>query len=126
MFLAEVGGVIFFLIIVGIFVAVIVASIGHKKKVQEAWVSIASKYRIAYAHADAIDVALFLEPCREDVSVRLLKDHDNPRLSETHLHLHCDTLRLVENTEEQIIPPRMPASRSTSGSGTSLSSWNIP
>ncbi|MCF6227403.1 MAG: hypothetical protein L3J82_01890 [Planctomycetes bacterium] len=48
MFLADSFGIIVFLIIAGIVVAIIIASIGHKKKVQEAWTAIAAKYRLKY------------------------------------------------------------------------------
>lgn len=48
MFLADIAGVAFFFIFIGIVVAVVIASIGHKKKVQEAWASIAAKYRMKY------------------------------------------------------------------------------
>jgi hypothetical protein len=42
-----------------------------------------------------IDLAVFLEPEGRHVSIRLLKDHDNPEPVDTHLHLHTDTMRLV-------------------------------
>ncbi len=47
------------------------------------------------AYADMIDVAIYLEPKKNHVEVRLLKDHDSESPSETHLHLHGETLRLV-------------------------------
>lgn len=53
------------------------------------------------AYTDIIDVALFLEPHGDDVAVRLLKDHDNPATSDTHLHLHPDTLRLFADMEQR-------------------------
>jgi hypothetical protein len=48
------------------------------------------------AYEELIDVAIFLEPHGNDVVVRLLKDHGDVEPSETRLHLHPDTLRLVE------------------------------
>lgn len=48
MFLAEELGVALFLIVAGVIVAVIIASIGHKKKVKEAWTAVATKYRFQY------------------------------------------------------------------------------
>ena len=40
-------------------------------------------------------MAVFLEPEGTHVTVRLLKDHDNPKLEDTHLQLHTDTMRLA-------------------------------
>lgn len=51
-------------------------------------------------YSDLIDVAIFLEPHGPHVQVRLLKDHDNPSVGETHLHLQCDTLRLCCDGED--------------------------
>lgn len=47
------------------------------------------------AYDDVIDLAVFLEPEGASVSVRLLKDHDNPQPAETPLHLDTDTMRLA-------------------------------
>jgi len=44
--------------------------------------------------AEEIDLAIFLEPEGSNVTIRLLKDHDNPQPSATHLVLHPDTMRL--------------------------------
>ena len=49
---------------------------------------------------ELIDLAIFLEPEGTDVSIRLLKDHDNPSPSDTHLVLHPDTMQLAK--EEQL------------------------
>lgn len=49
-------------------------------------------------------VVIFLEPVDHHLSVRLLKDHDNPEVSDTHLVLHPDTMRLVDERA-----PHMPA-----------------
>ena len=49
--------------------------------------------------AEEIDLAIFLEPEGSNVSIRLLKDHDNPQPSATHLVLHPDTMRL--STDDQ-------------------------
>jgi hypothetical protein len=59
------------------------------------------------AYAELIDVALFLEPHGDVVSLRLLKDHDATPLP-THLLLHPDTLRLVvdqDDAERKQLPP---------------------
>ncbi len=48
-------------------------------------------------YADLIDIALFLEPEGTHVSVRLLRDHEREQPAETHLQLHADTMRLVED-----------------------------
>ena len=50
--------------------------------------------------ADLIDLAIFLEPEGADVSVRLLKDHDNPNPSETHLVLHPDTMQIAHDEQD--------------------------
>lgn len=61
------------------------------------------------AFADVIDVAVYLEPQGQHVSVRLLKDHNNPEVSETHLLLEPDTLQL--STEEADIEAAKLSSR---------------
>lgn len=56
-----------------------------------------------------IDVAVFLEPKGQLVSVRLLKDHDNPVVDETYLELEPDTLQLVRGdqlVQAADLPPR--------------------
>lgn len=53
-------------------------------------------------YANLIDVAVFLEPHGETVSVRLLKDHDHPEPPDTHLHLHSDTMSLVTEDHEEL------------------------
>ncbi len=51
--------------------------------------------------ASLIDVAVFLEPhAGAHVSVRILKDHDNPNVPEIHLALDPDTMRLMVEEEE--------------------------
>lgn len=50
---------------------------------------------------ELIDVAVFLEPHGAHATVRILKDHENPDISDTHLELACDTLRLVSDDDEQ-------------------------
>ncbi|MBK8012098.1 MAG: AAA family ATPase [Deltaproteobacteria bacterium] len=52
-----------------------------------------------------IDVALFLEPHEDQVTVRLLKDHGKPVVDETRLFLNPDTLALIEASEEQPTAP---------------------
>ncbi len=59
--------------------------------------------------SDLIEVAVFLEPEGRDISVRLLKDHDNPQPEETHLTLHSDTMRLAsdDGSDRRVkLPPK--------------------
>jgi hypothetical protein len=49
------------------------------------------------AYSDLIDLAIFLDSEGTHATVRLLKDHDDPRPQETHLHLDADTMRLVSD-----------------------------
>lgn len=60
------------------------------------------------AFEQLIDVAIFLEPHEHHIQVRLLKDHDNPDVAETHLELEPDTLQLVTDQEaaQAELPPR--------------------
>ncbi|MEQ9503308.1 MAG: hypothetical protein RIT81_40990 [Deltaproteobacteria bacterium] len=62
-----------------------------------------------------IDVAVFLEPHEHHVRVRLLKDHDNPDVQQTHLELEPDTMQLV--TDAEASPTRLPARAYTLLSG---------
>lgn len=65
-----------------------------------------------------IDVAVFLEPHDNLVSVRILKDHDNRNIDETHLELEPDTLQLIpENASKLVGPADMPAKAYTLLSG---------
>jgi hypothetical protein len=60
------------------------------------------------AYEELIDLAVFLEPEGTHVTVRLLKDHDNPRPEDTHLKLHTDTMRLASDDAEHTaicLPP---------------------
>jgi hypothetical protein len=68
------------------------------------------------AFAELIDVAIFLEPHGDHVTVRLLKDHDEAVPPDTHLQLHCDTMRLVAEGESPSTP-RLPPSAYTLLSG---------
>jgi len=68
------------------------------------------------AYESLIQVAIFLEPKGEHVTVRLLKDHDDATPPDTHLQLHCDTMRLVAEGEETTTP-RFPAAAYTLLSG---------
>lgn len=63
-----------------------------------------------------IDVAVFLEPHEHLVSVRILKDHDNPDVDETHLELEPDTLQLITDDRE-VAPAAMPPKAYTLLSG---------
>lgn len=71
------------------------------------------------AFTDLVDVAAFLEPHHgAHVAVRILKDHDNSELEETHLELDPDTLRLVEEGElDNRTPVALPPSQYTLLSG---------
>ena len=65
---------------------------------------------------ELIDVAVYLEPHDHLVSVRLLKDHDNPKVEETHLELEPDTMQLVTDAAA-VAPAELPASAHTLLSG---------
>ncbi len=65
---------------------------------------------------DLIDLAVFLEPEGTHVSVRLLKDHDEDKPSETHLQLDTDTLRLVSDQSADVAN-KLPAKSCTLLSG---------
>ena len=54
-------------------------------------------------YQELIDVAVFLEPQGHLISVRLLKDHENPVVDETHLELEPDTLQLIR--DDQLVQP---------------------
>jgi KaiC/GvpD/RAD55 family RecA-like ATPase len=65
-----------------------------------------------------IDVGVFLEPHEgANVAVRILKDHDNAEVSETHLELDPDTMRLVEEDVDRRTPVALPPSQYTLLSG---------
>jgi hypothetical protein len=71
-------------------------------------------------YAQLIDVAIFLEPHASEVAVRLLKDHGNADPPDTHLHLHPDTLRLMDDglsTFQRMRPVKVPNSAYTLLSG---------
>jgi len=63
---------------------------------------------------DLIDVAFFLEPEGRHVSVRIVKDHDQKELPDTHLLINCDTLSLAADTEQTL---KLPADAYTLLSG---------
>jgi hypothetical protein len=44
----------------------------------------------------SISLVVFLQPVDKHLSVRLLKDHDSATVSDTHLILHPETMRLVD------------------------------
>jgi peptidoglycan/xylan/chitin deacetylase (PgdA/CDA1 family) len=72
------------------------------------------------AYEELIDVAIFLEPDVDDIAVRLLKDHGAAEPPETHLHLHPDTLRLMDDgeaTATRMRPVKLPNSSYTLLSG---------
>ena len=61
------------------------------------------------AYNDVIDVAIFLEPEGMHASVRLLKDHDNADLAETHLHLDTDTMRIASDDASSAVSKLKPS-----------------
>ena len=61
------------------------------------------------AYNDVIDVAIFLEPEGTHASVRLLKDHDNADLAETHLHLDTDTMRIASDDDVSAVSNLKPS-----------------
>ena len=61
------------------------------------------------AYNDLIDVAIFLEPEGTHASVRLLKDHDNADLAETHLHLDTDTMRIASDDASSAVSKLKPS-----------------
>ncbi|MEE2775473.1 MAG: hypothetical protein VYE73_01735 [Acidobacteriota bacterium] len=76
----------------------------------ELWMSVQTQRAVTSDHPkgitapcdaceDQIDLAIFLEPEGTDVSIRLLKDHDNPTVSDTHLVLHPDTMQLAKDDQ---------------------------
>lgn len=70
------------------------------------------------AFGELIDVAVFLEPhAGAHVAVRILKDHDNPEVAETHLELDPDTMRLIEEDLDARTPVALPPSQYTLLSG---------
>src|SRR5262249_9608479 len=48
------------------------------------------------AFAPFLDVVVYLQPERDVVRLRLLKDHDNHELSDLHLRLDPHTMRVVD------------------------------
>ncbi len=56
---------------------------------------------------ELIDIAVYLEPEGRHVTVRLLKDHDNPEPEQTHLQLHTDSMQLASDQEDEDL--RLPA-----------------
>jgi KaiC/GvpD/RAD55 family RecA-like ATPase len=68
------------------------------------------------AYSDLIDLAIFLESEGTHATVRLLKDHDNARPVETHLHLDTDTMRIVSD-ELSSVTKKLPPSSFTLLSG---------
>ena len=53
-------------------------------------------------HFAMLDVIVLLQPDGSDVQLQLLKDHDNPDLSELHLHLDPTSMRVIDDD----LPPR--------------------
>ena len=57
--------------------------------------------------AALIDVGLYLEPRRDHVAVRLVKDFDEASPADVRLSLHSDTLRLVKDCEPTPYRPQV-------------------
>jgi KaiC/GvpD/RAD55 family RecA-like ATPase len=68
-------------------------------------------------YRELIDVAVFLEPHGDHATVRILKDHNNKDISDSHLTLACDTLRLVNEDDEKDRRVQLPPSAFTLLSG---------
>ncbi|MBP6741617.1 MAG: hypothetical protein KA244_02130 [Deltaproteobacteria bacterium] len=61
-------------------------------------------------YLSAISVVVFLQPIEKQLSVRLLKDHGTVKVSDTHLILHPDTMRLVDGRAPQALAEELPLS----------------
>lgn len=96
----------------------------------ELWMS-AQSHRSAGAHpnkvitpcepfTDLIDVAVFLEPVEDHVTVRILKDHDNLEPHDAHLRLHADTMRLLDEDAPAHEPAKLPPAAHTLLSGGAI------
>ena len=62
------------------------------------------------AYGELIDIGVFLEPEGTHVGVRLVKDHEQESPADTHLQLHTDTMRMVEDEAvetEVVLPSRL-------------------
>ncbi len=68
--------------------------------------------------SDLVNVAIFLEPRGEAVSIRLLKDHEDKAPAKTHLELHADILRLESRRGDS--SPRLPRGAFTLLSGGAI------
>jgi KaiC/GvpD/RAD55 family RecA-like ATPase len=55
-----------------------------------------------------IGLVIYLEPVDHHISVRLLKDHDNAEVNDTHLLLHPDTMRLLDDRSPHHAPEDLP------------------
>jgi KaiC/GvpD/RAD55 family RecA-like ATPase len=51
---------------------------------------------------DMVDVIVLLQPERDEVRLQLIKDHDNPDVTDLHLHLDPNTMRVINDD----LPPR--------------------
>jgi hypothetical protein len=68
------------------------------------------------AYSDLIDLGIYIESEGAHATVRLLKDHDDARPNDTHLHLDTDTMRLVSD-ELSSVAKNLPPSSFTLLSG---------
>ena len=66
---------------------------------------------------DLIGLVIYLEPVDHHLSVRLLKDHNNPDVSDTHLILYPDTMRLVDDRSPHNVAEDLPTEARTLLSG---------
>lgn len=79
-----------------------------KRADAELWIAAQTHRRTTGAHPmkvpppcapfeELIDVAIYLEPAGDQVELRLLKNHDDENLPETHVRLDPETLRLISD-----------------------------
>lgn len=69
---------------------------------------------------DLVDVAVFLDPVADHVTVRILKDHAQPFAPDTHLMLHPDTMRMLNDGHDHQTPLGLPAAAYTLLSGGAM------
>ena len=67
-----------------------------------------------------ISLVVFLQPVDKHLSVRLLKDHDSATVSDTHLILHPETMRLVDARAPHVPVEDLPPAAHTLLSGGAI------
>lgn len=70
--------------------------------------------------ASLLSLVVFLQPVDKNLSVRLLKDHDNEVVCDTHLVIHPDTMRLVDDRAPTSHASDLPPSAYTLLSGGAI------